>query len=88
MIVFTSNFEVQQMLKSYNIMLKSYNTLCCHTAVPIASTLALKNTFSSAYWLVHHESAVAAWGKSKVPPYVPADLLRKCNMLPCCPQLG
>lgn len=47
-----------------------------------------KKPFSTVCCPVHHESAVAALGKSKVPPYVPVDLLRKCKMLPCCPLLG
>ncbi len=73
-----------------NNLLNLY-TFCSHKAASVvsaASVLALKKPFSTVCCPVHHGSALAALGKSKVPPYVPADLLRKCKMLPCCPLLG
>lgn len=81
-----SSSKSKQSLKSYTSSAATKPPLCC-LLLPFW-LWKKKKPFSTVCCPVHHESAVAASGKSKVPPYVPADLLGTCNTLPCCPLPG
>lgn len=67
-------------LKSYTLS-AAFCTICCFCA-------GIEKPSSTVCRPVHREPTVAVLVKSKVPPYVPTDLLRKWKILPCCPALG
>lgn len=70
----------KQSFKSYTLS-AAFCKICCFCA-------GVEKPSSTVCRPVHREPTVAVLVKSKVPLYVPADLLRKWKILPCCPALG